>query len=208
MSVLATMRQSIQASRHGKVGSAWSTTLTTLGWPPPIISAIANVQAAHGPGFLGANYPNILAVLKTGPSHPAAGKVAGLLGKIAGSSDSSTSTCGEPGRPSGGGGAKEEVAATATAIDAQPWPSLAELDEAADLRTKLDRLDSTGAGWYAAPLIAAFSHAFTTRNIKRCRTAYIGVLERWLEKREVVRAFDDDRRERIEAERKKNMFRN
>ena len=80
MSILSQLRSTVDATLQ----PPWWLALSTLGWPTTTLTTIATIQASRGSGFLGAHYPNVLTVLKAGPSHPAAGRVVRVLEGVVG----------------------------------------------------------------------------------------------------------------------------
>lgn len=178
----------LPSSSSSSPPSAWYTSLSTLGWPVSTLDTISTIQAARGPGFLGAAYPNVLTVLKAGPAHAAATKMVRVLATLAGD---------------GGEGANKRNGHDAVPLAPRSWSDLAHFDECVRLSSQLDAMIAQGAGWYATAAVVAFQRARAARDVKRLRAAYCAVaeafLERWLWVKAVrvaVKRVEDDRQER------------
>lgn len=172
MSILSQLRSTVDAT----IQPPWWHALSTLGWPTATLTTIATIQASRGSGFLGAHYPNVLTVLKAGPSHPAAGRVVRVLEGVVGATAEEGSDA--PAKTSSPG---------PTCVPS--WRTTAAADEATQLHAQLLRLIAQGAWWYASSAIVAFDRAYAACDIKRARSAYCAVLERFLE-RWVVEKWD------------------
>lgn len=159
----------------------WSA-LSSLGWPVSIRTSIEAVQAQRGSGFLRSTYPNVLAVLKAGPGHKAAGQVTRVLEQLAKAPASASLPAASPTKQ---GGTREGAGEVPTVP--RPWSSLTDLDEAARLSTQIDSLVASHcAGLYAEKWVIEFRRAVASRSIKRARVAYCAAVERWLEMRAIL----------------------
>jgi hypothetical protein len=153
---------------------AWHTSLASLGWSTSTLTTIATIRSSRGPGFLGSTYPNVLMVLKSGPAHPGARRVVAILDQIVSTTGSAS--------PTGQAGTQEGAEAASTNHRSQ-WKTLADYDDAQQLRAKLNNLlhdPRFHVAHYSQAFINVFNASWKSGNIGKVQEAYCGVLEKWV----------------------------
>lgn len=179
--------EKLKRSSLSPLPPTWHTSLASLGWSHSTITTIATIRSTRGSGFLGTTYPNVLAVLKAGPTHPGARRVVEVLEQIAGSAGDSRATgsaspTGQPGTQEGAGAGGRATPGTTTNHRSQ-WKTLADYDDAQQLRTKLNALlhdPRFHVAHYSQAFVNVFNASWKSGNIAKVREAYYGVLEKWV----------------------------
>jgi hypothetical protein len=183
---------------HAPVGApsppAWHTSLASLGWSTRTLTTIATIRSSRGPGFLGSTYPNVLVVLKAGPAHPGARRVVAILDQIVSTTGGElepsqpsritggASPTGQAGTQEGAGAATNDTPGTTTNHRSQ-WKTLADYEDAQQLRAKLNALlydPRFHVAHYSQAFVNVFNASWKSGNIAKVREAYYGVLEKWV----------------------------